>query len=55
MDIVNVNVCLLFYGEADPSVPVPPQYGGFTITPSLTQLSVGLLWTSDQLDAQISS
>jgi len=44
-----------FGGAPDPSGPVPPQYGGFTITLSLTPRSVGLLWTSDQLDAQISS
>jgi hypothetical protein len=55
MDIVSVAVWLFCYGAADPSGPVPPQYGGFTITLSLTPHSVELLWMSDQLDAQIYS
>jgi len=32
----------------------PPHYRGFTITLRHTTLSVGLLWTDDQPDAEIS-
>jgi len=56
MGTVNVIIWLFFFcGAPGPSGPVPPQYGGFTITLSLRPHSVGLLWTGDQLDAQISS
>jgi hypothetical protein len=34
--------------------PGPPHYGGFTVTKDTPQ-SVGLLWTSDQPDAETSA
>ena len=50
------NVHFLFYGATAPSGPGPPRYRGFTITLSYTSPhSVGLLWTSDQPDAETST
>jgi hypothetical protein len=40
-------------GATAPSGPGPPNYRGFTITD--TSRSVGLLWTSHQPDAEIST
>jgi hypothetical protein len=46
----------LFSWNSSPSGPGPPQYRGFTITHFLdTPHSVGLLWTSDQPDAETST
>jgi hypothetical protein len=42
-------------GAADLSGPGPPHYRGFTITLRHTPQSVGLLWTSDQPDAETST
>jgi hypothetical protein len=38
-----------------PSGPGPPHYRGFTITHTHTRQSIGLLWTSDQPDAETSA
>jgi hypothetical protein len=42
-------------GATAPSGPEPPHYRGFTITHTYTPHSVGLLWTSDQPDAETST
>jgi hypothetical protein len=42
-------------GATPPSGPGPPRYRGFTITLRHTPHSVGLLWTSDQPDAETST
>jgi hypothetical protein len=50
-----VCVFSFFYGEAVSSGPGPPHYRGFTITLRHTPHSVGLLWASDQPDAETST
>jgi hypothetical protein len=45
----------LLHGETASSGPEPPHCRGFTITLSFTPHSVGLLWTGDQPDAEIST
>jgi len=45
----------LFHAATAPSGPVPPQNRGFTTIFRHTPHSVGLLWTSDQPDAENST
>jgi hypothetical protein len=45
-------VCLSVFGAKAPSGPGPPHSRVFLITHKDAPLSVGLLWTSDQLVAQ---
>jgi len=42
-------------GVTAPSGPGPPQSRGFQITHNDASQSVGLIWTSDQLVAEIST
>jgi hypothetical protein len=47
---------ICFHGSTAPSGSRPPRYQGFKITLSYThQQSVGILWTSDQSDADTST
>ena len=46
---------IFVFGEVAPSGPGPPHSRGFLITHNDTLLSVGLLWTSDQLVAETST
>jgi len=51
-------MCLLFsfyHGATAPSGPWPPNYRGFMITHNDAPQSVGLLWASDQPDAETST
>ena len=49
------NILFSFGGTTTPSELGPPYYPGFTITLNQTPHSVGILWTSDQPDAEIST
>ena len=52
--IKGLNTYLsLFHGSIAPTEPRPPHYWGFTITDK--PHSVGLLWTSDQPNTEIST
>jgi len=48
------NKFLHYHGVTAPSEPEPPHYRGFKVTLRRITL-LGLLWMSDQPDAQISS
>jgi hypothetical protein len=53
---VTVYVFTFFiHGATAPSGPGHPHYRGFTITLRHTPHSVGILWTSDQPDAETST
>ena len=56
---VEFSKLIFFRGATAPSEPGPPHYRGFTITLSDTHThtrhSVGLLWASDQPDAETST